>query len=180
MKIRGEIQKLIKRKKFARVTRKYAKGRSQIERGYFLKASKELAILQECDDFQLEGSVVFPIEQIEKIRYNRNDAFYDKIVTKEGLKTQLRMNVKVDISDWVSLFTEFKENQKGVIIECESRDFSDFLIGKIVKISKKKVWIHNFNAQGRLDGKPSKIKLKNITRVTFNDRYIEVFEKYVK
>lgn len=177
--MKKKIQHHIKSNRFARITCSSPRKRLAIERGYFLQVSEKLALLYECDDFRLRSYIVIPIQQIKKIRFNKSDAFYAKIATAEGIKTGLKIKTEVDLSDWTTLFSHFKDSEEVVIIECEDDEVNHFLIGKITKIKSKSVWIHHFNARGKLDKKATKVKFKNITKITFDDRYIDVFAKYV-
>ena len=44
--------------------------------GFIVAYSKEFLIIQESDDFNILGYVIFPISTIEKIRRNNSDKYY--------------------------------------------------------------------------------------------------------
>lgn len=67
---------------------------------------------------------------------------------------------------------DWEEISRGYII--------DSSVGAIVKIANKSVQIHHFDADGYLRKKPTKIKFKEITKVIFDDRYLDVFNKYIR
>jgi len=180
MKIDKKIKEHFDKLKFVRITRKISKNNTEINRGFIIDYSDELVILREVEDFNVMGFLVFEKSAITKIRYNKNDAYYDKIVEKEGLKENLKLSMKLRICTWEKLLRSLKKNGKYVIIECEHPKINTFTIGEIVKVSNKKVFIKHFNARGRFNREPIELKFKYITKVTFDDKYIEVFRKYTR
>ncbi|MCF1421482.1 hypothetical protein [Mangrovimonas futianensis] len=166
--------------KFARITRKIVKGWKQISRGYIVDFSHDFVVIQECDDFRLLGFNILPIKDFKKIRYNNNDKYYDKIMLLENEKKNIGLKTKVDLKDWKTIFESLLANEKNVVVECENPKIGSFTIGPIKKVTNKSVFIQYFNATGLLDEKPTKIKFKNITKVMFDDRYIDIFSKYIR
>lgn len=68
----------------------------------------------------------------------------------------------------------------NIIVECESPDISSFTIGSVNKVTDKSVFVLNFDASGFLDEKPTKIDFQNISKIMFDDRYIDIFSKYIR
>jgi len=66
-----------------------------------------------------------------------------------------------------------------VTVECEYMKNPTFTIGPIIKVGDRSVEITYFDATGKLDKKPTKIKYKDISQVRFATRYTKVFKKYV-
>ncbi len=177
-KVQKKIKDFYENQKFARITRKVAKDWNELSRGYIVDFSNSFVVIQECDDFRLLGFNILPIKDFKKIRYNKNDKYYDKIMLLENEKENIGIKTKVDLTDWKSIFNSLKENNKNIVIECENPKISSFTIGPIKRITNKSVFIQYFNATGLLDNKPTKIKYKNITKIMFDDRYIDIFSKY--
>ncbi len=180
MNIEKRLKKHLDKKRFARVSRSISKNRLEISRGFILDYSDELILLQGTDDFQIQGFVVFEKAAIKEIRYNKNDKYYDKILDWEGIKKELGILTKVNISSWKKLFKSLKKKNKNVIIECEHPKIDQFIIGEILEVGKKKLSILYFNAAGVWDEKPTKVKYKDITKVMYDDPYVEVFSKYTR
>ncbi len=55
-----------------------------------------------------------------------------------------------------------------------------FLIGPIKKINKDSVQIQYYSPTGLLDKNPTTVKYTDITLVKFDNRYINVFKKYLR
>ncbi|MES2826679.1 MAG: hypothetical protein V4687_00925 [Bacteroidota bacterium] len=148
--------------------------------GYIVDYTKEFLVLQETDDFLLQGFKIIPLNTVTKIRYNKIDKCYDKIMRSEKVSDEINYTHKVDLTNWSTIFTTIKELGFNVIIKNEHPEEGTFDIGPIIKITAKSVRIRYFNAEGYLSPYTTKFKWKHISVVTFDDRYINVFSKYLK
>ena len=137
-------------------------------------------MLQDSDDFKLLGYCIIPIKHIKRIRYNKHDRYYDKIMDWENEKKNLGISTKIELKSWRQIFEDFQKRNMNIIVECENPEIGSFTIGPVVKVSDRSVHILYFDAAGYIDKKPTKICYKNITKVSFDDRYIEVFSKYIR
>lgn len=180
MKIQKKIERNYREKRFSRITRKISKKEIAINRGYILDYSNDFILMQEESDFMLLGFWIFESSKITNFRYNKNDKYYDKILESEGLKNDLKIKTKVNLENWETIFISLKKAKKHIIVECENPKIDEFIIGEIINIKPKSVSILYFNAEGVLDKKPTEVKFKNITKVTFDDRYIDIFSKYLR
>ncbi|MEL6638798.1 MAG: hypothetical protein AAFW73_12960 [Bacteroidota bacterium] len=54
------------------------------------------------------------------------------------------------------------------------------MIGRILQAKKKKLYFRYFNAQGRWDQEPIVVKYRKITQLNVNDRYTDIFSKYLR
>lgn len=167
-------------KKFTRITRKIGADSVEISRGYIVDYSNDFLVLQESDDFSVLGYNILPIDQIKTIRFNRNDQYYHKMMVWEGEAEKVGINYKIDLGSWQSVFKSIKEKGLNVIVRCEDPEIDTFTIGPIIKTGRKNVYIQYFDASGFWDEEPIKISLEDITKVNFDDRYINVFSKYLR
>ena len=178
-KIRKLLEKNQNEKIYTRLTRKI-KYLEKISTGFILNISEKFILLQETDEFRILGYQIIPIKTVSHVRYNENDKTYEGILKEEGLLEQVKLKYKVDISNWASIAEDLKKIEVCVISECEHPKIQSFCIGRIKKVNTKSISIHYFNAQGILDEKYTKNKFKNITKLSFNDHYANIFSKYVK
>ncbi|TYA56793.1 hypothetical protein [Formosa maritima] len=178
--MREKIKDFYENQKFARITRKVADDWDELSRGYIVDFSNDFVVIQECDDFRLLGFNILLIKDFKQIRHNNNDKYYDKIMLLENEKKNIGIKTKVDLTDWKSIFQSLRKNKKNVVVECENPEIDSFTIGPIKRISDKSVFIQYFNATGFLDEKPTKIEFKNITKIMFDDRYVDIFSKYTR
>ncbi len=180
MKMQKNIKTLCKKQSFIKITRKVGKDWYERNNGYIVDFSKKFIVVQECYDFKLMGFILLPVKDLEKICHNKYDKSYEKIMLLENETKNLALKTKLDLTDWQTVFQSLQKKKKNVIVECESPKIQSFTIGAIKKITNKSVFIHHFDATGLLDKKPTEIKFKNISKVTFDDRYVDVFSKYIR
>ena len=180
MKVQKIVKDHFKNRKFARITRRISKNKTRISRGYILDLNKRFVLLQESDDFRMLGKTIFQRKKISNIRYNKDDNYYDKIMEWEGEKKKLDFSTKIKLNSWVEILESLRRTSKLIIIECEKEENNSFIIGEIEKIKSKSVYIRYFDATGVFESELTKIRYKSITKITFDDRYINVFSKYLR
>lgn len=174
-----KLENHYQKKRYSRLTRKRG-GFKEISTGFVLGISESFILLQETDDFRILGYQVFPIDTIKNIRYNNYDKTYERILDKEGLLDKVDLKHKIDLTDWLSLCKSIKRTGLTVISECEHPDIQSFCIGDLKKINKKSIEIRYFNAEGIYDDENTSNRFKNITKLSFDDRYANVFSKHAK
>ncbi len=162
------------------MTRQIADDYTEVSRGYVVDYSKDFIILQETDDFRVFSYLVLPVAQIKDIRFNSHDKFYDKIMVWEKEIEKVSLPHKIDLTNWQTIFKSIKSIGLNVIVECENPSIDTFTIGPIIKIKKTLVYILYFSPTGFIDEKPTSVDYNSITKVMFDDRYINVFSKYIR
>ncbi len=167
-------------KKYCKVQRQVAENTVKITNGYVVDYSDNFVLMQETDDFEVCGYLVFPVQTIAAIRLNNNDKYYDKIMRLEGLTEKVENKHKIDLSSWATIFKSIKKLGFNVIVENENLADESFDIGPITKITKSSVYVRYFNAKGFLNHEPTKINWDLMTIVKFDDRYINIFSKYLR
>jgi hypothetical protein len=180
MRLKKRIEDYYKNKKFTVIERIESDEFLDDITGYIVGYSKKFIVVQETDDFRMLGCKVFPIDQIETLRSNEFDEYYDKIMEWEGEKKKIKSMEGLDLSNWKSIFESLKDQGESVMVERELEGREVFVIGPITKVTRKNVFVRYFDAQGVLEKKPMKFPFKEITIVGFSDRYIEVFSKYLR
>lgn len=173
------INKYISKKKFVQVRRDFIDDEAHIN-GFILEASEDFILVQAEEDFRLTGYSILHKSKFDSIQFDEIDNTVKKILKKEGVITKdYGIKKKVNLSSWQSIFKNLKKLDFHVILECEDSEDPIFLIGPVVKIGEKSVSIHNYDATGVFDEKPTKVKYKDITIVKFDERYANVFRKYL-
>jgi len=165
---------------YVKITRTVAPGVDETSSGYILDFSDDLVLLHEAGDFTLHGYIVIPLSQVKKIRHNKFDKCFKQIMIAEGEAAKVGINYKIDLSNWQSVFKSIQAVNMGVTVEVENPANNIFSIGTILKITAKKIHIEYFDAEGFISAIPDKIKYQDITKVTFDNRYVNVFSKYLR
>ena len=167
------------KKEFARITRKYGgKYTKNIERGIVHNISNSLVQICSIEDFKFEESSIFPTKHISKLRFNRNDKYYDHILQLEKIPNKLKTASNPNLTNWNSFFNSLKTD--CLIIETENSKNRTFHIGSVIVVKKKKIKFLYFNAQGKVDKTPYSIKYNDITKVILDSNYSNVFKNHVR
>ncbi|PTR00819.1 hypothetical protein C8P68_10146 [Mucilaginibacter yixingensis] len=148
--------------------------------GYILGFSDDLILIQNVIDFDIDGYSVFPTNQIDKIRFNRSDKYFNKMMQWEKLSDTININYQIRLNNWRAAFSSLKENNLKVIVECESSALDTFTIGSITKVGTTYVYVKHFDATGLIDEEETSIDYASISKVTFDSRYINIFSKYLR
>lgn len=180
MDILDSIKYHYDKRKYTQITRQVADDHTESSSGYIVAYSKDFIILQEVNDFRMLGYLVLPVTQIVEVRYNKVDKYFDKIMVWEKEADKVSLPYNIDLTDWNTIFQSIKGYELTVIIECEDPSIGAFIIGPIVRITKKRVHISYFDAQGYIDEDPIRVKYADISIVKFDDRYANVFGKYTR
>ncbi len=154
------------------------KSKMPIIHGYILGCSDDLIIVQEVDDFIVLGYIIIPKKSIKSIRYNACDKTYDNILKAEKQFEKVHLKYEIDLTNWKTTFQSVKSTGLNLTIECEKREL--FLIGILGNIKKENVYIRYFDATGILDDMDTLVFYKEITKINFDDRYVNTFSKYLK
>ncbi len=149
-------------------------------KGYILDYSNSFLLLQEVDDFRVLGFLIIPIETISGVRFNKDDKYQDKIMFWEKQKEKIGITYKIDLTNWNTVFQSIKATGHNVIIEGEALNDGYFTIGPIKRVAKNAVSIQYVSTGGFLEMPLDKIDYTDITIVQFNDRYIDIFSKYLR
>lgn len=160
--------------------RQVAPGKLEKTDGYIAGYSDEFVLMREVYDFLLDGYHVFPRHTIAEIRFDKNNKYYDKILTKEGINTGICNEHDIDLTSWATIFRSIKKKGFPVIIENEDPDDESFDIGPVTKVTKAAVYVRYFDATGYLSEKPTRILWKFITVAQFDDRYSKIFSKHLR
>ncbi|MCR6639704.1 MAG: hypothetical protein NVV82_12165 [Sporocytophaga sp.] len=168
------------KKKYFKVQRQVAKDVLEKSHGYVVDFSKSFVLLQDTDDFQLDGYSIFPVSSIAEIQNSATDKHYDKIMHLEGLTDEVCHKHKIDLTSWISIFKSLRALKLNVIIENEDPSDTTFDIGPITKVTKTAVYVRYFDSKGYLDNESTKIPFDLFTIVRFDERYVNTMSKYLR
>lgn len=172
--VRSALEAAIAPRKMVKVTFHY----SDIDRYFFpLAVGKDLFLSAEEDDFLLDGFTVRRVRDVEAVELR--GGVCTNIMAAEGWLDQIAVP-EVDISNWQTVFTSVQRLGGNIIVEEEHLDGdSNFAIGSIQSVAETHVCLLRFDADGIWDAEPLEIPYAEITSVSFDTRYINVFSKYL-
>lgn len=143
-----------------------------------LATNEKLFLCANEEEFILNGYSIRRFRDIEKVQYEVDKIF--SMIKSEGVIEQV-ITPKVDMTDWKTIFSSLKEQNKNIIVENEKaeEDEYSFVIGRIIKATKTKVVMQHFDADGIWEEELYEIPYNKITSVSFDTRYVNVFSKYL-
>ena len=146
---------------------------------YPIKVDRNLFLAMNDLDFELDGYLIFQWRDL--VTMKEKGRFYDSILLQENCVERTKVP-NVDISCWKAVFMSLKGLDQNVIVEKRwgSTDGWEFIIGKIGRIYQRFVYVWNFDADGVWMQEPIKIPYSEITHVTFGNRYIRMYSKYIQ
>ena len=144
-----------------------------------LITSDKLFLSANEDEFIINGFSVRRFCDIKKVEIKDDKCV--EIIKNEGVLNNIKVP-EIDITDWHSTFDSLSKLNINIIVERESLDDDEceFAIGKIVKVLKTKVIFKHFDADGIWQENDYEIPYSQITSVTFDNRYINTYSKYIK
>ena len=151
------------------------------ENSYFvfpLITGEKLFLCANEDDFILNG---YSIRRFRDVLFAENqEGKIFEMINAEGLLGGLTVP-DVDVTNWGAVFNSLQKMNKNIIVgnECASDGELAFVIGKIEKITKTKVLMRHFDADGIWEDELYEIPFSKITSVSFSTRYVDIFSKYV-
>ena len=127
----------------------------------------------------LDGYKVLCISDITKIKRGEIEKFHDEIIYKEGI-LDLLCTPKISISSWNVFFSTMMKENKLIDISLEKvQDETTFFVGKIKSARKDYLELQEVDALGNYKHKITKLYYKDITLVSFGNRYSELLDKYL-
>jgi len=174
------IKSHVDKKDFVKIKRTVTEGEADIS-GFILQMSKDFLLIQKEEEFFLNGYGIIRKDHFDAIRCNKFDKARKRILKAEGIfDTDYGIKNRITLKDWKTIFIDLLKYDCHVIVECEDLEEPLFVIGPIKKVNSDSVSIRYYDPTGLLDKKPTKVKYKDITLVKFDDRYINVFKKYLR
>jgi len=148
-------------------------------KGFLLDAGAEWILLCEVSDFHTNGYTLVRRQDVEAVRRGRYERTMEAILRMESVRA-VPPSFPIRLDTVEEMFEDLLAGEMPVIIEGENEDDEFFYIGKLVRVGKKSMSIHHFDATGRWDEIPSLVSFEGITRVTFGSEYINTFAKYTR
>ena len=143
-----------------------------------IKASEDLFLYVDEQDFRLDGYVVRRMKDIVEIS-SKVDITND-ILENEGVTAQIQ-KPDIDVSSWEGVLSYLSANKKNAIFESEDRNSGniDYVIGRIEKIDDRYLYVRAFDTNGKWEEKATRIAFSELLSIAFETRYVEVFSKYL-
>lgn len=143
--------------------------------GQPISVNEDILLLGYINDFQCDGFVIVPIENITEI--DTDNDFINYILKEEGICSDYKGMSNFDISSFENIFSNFNQSKNNILVFC--RELEKVYIGRVIEVFSDRIKLLQFDVEGIWNEFCSEIKYSDITFVSFGDRYVEYFSKYI-
>jgi hypothetical protein len=141
----------------------------------------ELLLVQEVDDFALDGYAVLRLRDVTEVRSGECERFCERVLEGEGVLAQVRPpEPPVALASWPALFASLQAAPWPlVILDSEEYEDEPMYVGRVVGAGADAVSFRYVDALGAWDAEPDGIPYEDITAVRFGDRYTTILARYI-
>lgn len=148
--------------------------------GFILGYSKKLILIQYVYDFNLDGIMILQRSDVTNIESDESGMFQTQLLKNEGLYDKVDFSKTYDLKNWKTVLSTIGSTYQFITLEDENPECYIFILGKITKLGRKKVSVHEFACTGTWKNEVSKMSYKNITSFRAGNNYPKVYENYFK
>lgn len=142
-----------------------------------VRMSDTLLMVLRFQDFDIEGYEVFSLEITQNVKHSRTEAYFGRIVKKEGAQTALDAAPNIDLCDWTSVLAFLRKTGENVIVDIGREGCCN--VGRVMGTSGKKLRMRCFSPTGVWDDEDWIEPYESITSVQMRTHYTEIFAKYM-
>lgn len=146
-------------------------------RGFILAESKKLLALQYTPDFFSDGILILDKRYIYDIQRDRTGEFHTQLMQQFDLIQGYDFS-QYDIKNWRTFFQSALPQQPFMMIEDEFTGFDMTYIGKLEKVKKQQLIMHQFSGVGNWDNDQTPVYYDWISLCHIYSNYVNLYEKY--
>lgn len=145
--------------------------------GVLLDCSDSLVLIQYIYDFRLDGYMLLRRCDLSEVSCRSTDRFQKELLEAEGVFGQIDFSFRVPVHSF-EVFLQSRGEDEIIIVEDESADDPEFLIGPIANMDKDTVEIGHFTGIARLVEPLPRIAMERITCCQMDTNYIRFYQRY--
>src|ERR1700712_3348143 len=146
--------------------------------GFVLAFSDTLVVLQYVYDFQLDGLLVLRVADITGVDSTMTDQFQRRLLAEEGLLDHIPFGKTFDLRDWRSAITQLSREHDFMILECETSEEPDFVIGRALETDDDTVCFAYFSGVGAWAAAPDEIEFTDLTSCQVATAYLNFYRPH--
>lgn len=177
LSIRQQLAAAAEERRQVRITR--VDPYSEPVHGIPLALGRKLLLLLEVNTDLLvpDGFTVVRMEDVAEVGSDEWDRFADRVLADESLLPAPGTVSELRLGSWAQLLADLHARGERVSVECEPHEDAYFL-GAILRAGRDQVEIRHIDPAGRWEEESWSIAYRDLTRVRFGSRYIDVFSRY--
>jgi hypothetical protein len=140
--------------------------------GFVLAVNDNFTLIHifDCDYFKTDGYCVFENDSVKTFRvYDSEEYFLSEVVKKKKIKPKNISSISME--NWETILQTVNANFNLVVVESEVIYKNQCNIGTLEKLGKKTFSLLEIKTDASWDESTTKYKLKNLTKVSFNNAY---------
>jgi len=137
--------------------------------------SSDWLLVEEISEHHFDGFALISRWSVLQRRYNRFDKTFEKVLRHLGEQPGTPP-ITIDGDDR-EIFDRL--SRIDTVITLESEDESRFLIGRIHRVTKSRIFMKHFPADGKWFDRASGVDFSEIGRVCFGDEYGRGWQSYL-
>jgi hypothetical protein len=149
-----------------------------IIQGFVLASSETLVVLQYVYDFQFDGLMVLRTADITGVESTKTDRFQRELLEQEGLLARVPFGMAFDLRDWRSVITQLAAEHDFMILECETSEEPDFLIGRALETDDEAVYFAYFSGIGVWAAAPDEVQFDDLTSCQVDTSYLNFYRRH--
>ena len=151
--------------------------------GVILKATLKCVLVHQIREFHLDGYIILRLEDIERIRFNRYDEHFNRILAAEAALSSDGYTPNLDLRSFEDFLEQLRESQETCILEgCYENIDEVFLIGFLTEVDAEEDFARFmfFDTAGVFESKERGAYISFLSSVELRTEYIECHSKYLQ
>lgn len=128
-------------------------------------------------DFQPDGYEIIPLSQISSLRRSNSDAYFGRIVKKEGAMSLVCSAPDITLDSWDSALAFLAQTREVVVVDIGKEDCVE--VGVITSSNEAELKMRCFSPTGVWDEEDWCEPCQNITGLQIRNHYTTTFTKYL-
>lgn len=146
--------------------------------GIPISMGEELLLTLRFFDFQADGYEIVPLSQITAIRRSNSDAYFGRIVKREGAMSLVQAAPSVSLDRWHSVFEFLAQSQEIVVVDIGEEGCVN--VGVITAFKNEGFDMRCFSPTGVWDKEDWSEFYQNVTGLEMRNHYTDIFTKYIR
>lgn len=129
-------------------------------------------------DFMFDGYKVLRLKDITNLRRDEVDEFHYYIIQQQGMLNDLNRLEGAKIDSWSAVFGYLRNRGQMIDISLEKvEDQRNFFVGKVEEVQGAYLLFREVTVLGVPKRRRKKIYYKDITMISFGNRYAEMLDQ---
>lgn len=140
--------------------------------GFVLAVNDNFTLIHifDRDYFDTDGYCIFENDSVKNfLVYDSDEYFLNEVIKKKKVKPKSISNISME--SWETILQTVSDNFNLVVVDFEEIYKNQCNIGTLEKLGKKNFSLLEIDPDASWYESPTKFKLKNLTKVSFNNAY---------